>query len=301
MTRSVFLGTPLASVPALQALHDLTDIQLVVTRPDRPQGRGRRLAPSPVKVAADELGLESAQPERSADLETVVAAAGPIDVGVVVAFGMILRPEVLTVPRRGFLNVHFSLLPRWRGAAPVERAIMEGDAVTGVTIMEMDEGLDTGGIVTRQELAIPPTVTAGEMTVRLAGAGAALLAEVLPAWLEGDIRAVAQPAGSATYAHKIEAGDRRLSPQMTRTEFANTVRAMAPEPGAQLAIDEVVHKILAIEAVDAAPPPGRWLEANGRPVLGVADGGVALSRIQPPGKQPMDGKAWLRGHQLPSA
>jgi methionyl-tRNA formyltransferase len=301
MTRSVYLGTPVASVPALRALHDLTDIQLVVTRPDRPRGRGRRLAPSPVKVAADELGLKSAQPERPVDLAAAVAGAGAIDVGVVVAFGMILRPEVLARPRRGFLNVHFSLLPRWRGAAPVERAIMEGDAVTGVTIMEVDEGLDTGGIVTRREMSIPPTVTAGEMTVRLAAAGAALLADVLPAWLEGDIRAVAQPAGSATYAHKIEAGDRRLSPQMTRTEFANTVRALAPEPGAQLAIDGVIHKILAIEAVDAAPPPGRWLEADGRPVLGVADGGVALSRIQPPGKQPMDGKAWLRGHQLPSA
>jgi methionyl-tRNA formyltransferase len=168
MARVVFLGTPEAAVPALDSLTQRHEIPLVVTQPDRTQGRSKRPVPSPVKRLASAKGLTVAQPEDRSELAKQFEDHGPFDVGVVVAYGRILRPEILEAPDRGLLNAHFSLLPRWRGAAPVARALMAGDAMTGVTIMKLDEGLDTGPILTAQAIDIPPGVDAGQLTESLA-------------------------------------------------------------------------------------------------------------------------------------
>jgi methionyl-tRNA formyltransferase len=299
MITSVFMGTPEASVPALRALHEIADVRLVITRPDRPRGRRRRLQSPPIKDTALDLGLAVAQPDRSGDLAPLLRGLGPIDVGVVAAFGTILRPEALSIPHRGFLNVHFSLLPRWRGAAPVERALMAGDEVTGVTIMAMDAGLDTGGGVATRSVTIAPTETGGELTERLAEVGARLLTDCIGPWVRGEVSPVPQPKAGITYADKIRPEDRRLTVLLTPEELVNTVRALAPEPGAQLDIDGEPHKILAAETIRGAQKPGSWSTDNDHPTLGVRGGVVAITLIQPPGKRPMSGGAWLRGRRLP--
>ena len=299
MISSVFMGTPEAAVPALRALHKIADVRLVVTRPDRPRGRHRRPQPPPVKEIARDLGLEVSPPQRSADLSTALLRCGALDVGVVVAFGLILRPEILETPRKGFVNVHFSLLPRWRGAAPVERAIMAGDVVTGVTLMEMDEGLDTGDVIASDEVPIGPAETGGDLMARLAVTGADLLAATLEAWVRGEVAGMPQPEESATYARKITAEDRRLSLNFPTDRFVDTVRALAPEPGAQLDVDGDLHKLLAVTPSHQHVPLGSWAEADGVPILGLDGGAVAIQAIQPPGKRPMSGAAWLRGHSLP--
>lgn len=299
MTATVFMGTPEAAVPSLRVLAETTGVRLVVTRPDRRRGRSGRLQPPPVKDAALELGLDVAQPETSAQLGALVAGAGAFDVGVVVAFGMILRPDVLTVPRRGFLNVHFSLLPRWRGAAPVERAIMAGDEVSGVTIMAMDEGLDTGPVLASRREPIDPEETGGQLTNRLARSGAELLRLTVKAWAGGDVKPAPQPETGITYAAKIGPSDRRLTVEMTPIAFANTVRALAPDPGAQVDIEGETHKVLAAAPLDEPLATGTWATANGFPALGLVGGAVVISVIQPAGKRPMGGDAWLRGRTLP--
>ena len=223
MSRIVFLGTPGAAVPALDALVESTDVGLVVTRPDRPQGRSGRPQPSPVKVAAVENGLPIAQPEDRAGLAGALDDAGPFDLGVVVAFGMILDARALAMPRLGMLNAHFSLLPRWRGAAPVARALIAGDPMSGVTIIRLDEGLDTGPVLTAQAVDIGGEETAGELTSRLSGLAARLLSGVLPAYLAGELVPLPQSDEGATYASKLEPGDRPLRSSM--------IRVCSGEPG----------------------------------------------------------------------
>ncbi len=294
----VFAGTPPEAVPSLEILHDLNDVRLVVTRPDRPRGRSGAPRPPAVKTAAASLGLEMAQPEDAVELGEVLGVQA-FDVGVVVAFGMLLRPEVLAIPSRGFVNVHFSLLPRWRGAAPVERAIMAGDVESGVSIMVMEEGLDTGPVLASQRTAIHPADTGGSLRERLAEMGARLLAETLPAWVAGEIDAIPQDPEKATYAARIESSDRVLDPGMSRRDFVNRVRALSPSPGARLRIGAEYHKILEVALHGEGTDTGRWAEVEGRPALGVSDGAVAIYRIQPPGKRPMSGEEWLRGRRLP--
>lgn len=294
--RAVFLGTPEAAVPSLAALRTVAEVALVITRPDAPAGRGRRPQPSAVKAAALEMGLDLAQPTQKSELATLVSDA---DVAVVVAFGMIIPPDALASPRRGFVNVHFSLLPRWRGAAPVERAIMAGDTETGVTIMAMDEGLDTGPVISHRTVPIGPTTTGGELRRQLSEEGAALLAETLPDWVEGRLAARPQPEEGATYAHRITAEDRDLSPSMSTQEAFNRIRALAPAPGARLSIEGVAHKILAVRPSNLDLEPGIWASSDGTPVVGMADGSLEVIEIQPPGKKAMSGAAWLRGRRLP--
>lgn len=294
----LFMGTPVEATPSLRQLTKVAEVGLVVTRPDRPKGRSRRPTPPPVKEVAEELGLLVTQPASRADLAEA-ATSRHFDVGVVVAFGMILRPKVLNAPDHGFLNLHFSLLPRWRGAAPVERAIMAGDAETGVSIMQMDEGLDTGPIVATQKTAIHPAETGGDLGERLATMGGALLAETVPLWVAGGVEARTQPGDGATYASRIEASDRVVDTDMSQTQFVNTVRALAPEPAARMYVDEQPHKILRATAHDHPLGAGMWAAVDGFPVMGLADGSVRIEELQPPGKRPMSGEAWLRGHSLP--
>lgn len=297
--RTAFLGTPEAAIPSLETLARVSDVQIVITRPDRPRGRSRRIQSPPVHDAARELGLEIEQPRSASDLVAALERRH-LDLGVVVAFGMLLRPEVLALPKAGFLNVHFSLLPRWRGAAPVERAIMAGDDETGVTIMQMDEGLDTGPIVATRKTPIGPGETGGSLRNRLAGLGAQLLAETLDPWVSGQMTARPQPTEGITYAPRLEAADRHLDFSMDASDAFNRVRALAPAPGARLDIEGGPHKVLEVSAAEIPLTPGEWsVDDAGFPVAGFADGTLTIVTIQSPGKRAMSGAEWLRGHSLP--
>ncbi len=289
------MGTPQSAVPTLEALCQRNDVALVVTQPDRPKGRSGRPVPPPVKQAATAIGLEVSQPTNRRELEQVLAESGPFDVGVVVAFGRILTPEVLAIPDRGFLNVHFSLLPRWRGAAPVSRALLAGDQMTGVTIIRLDEGLDTGPVLTAQAVDIDPVANAGELTMSLATLGSRLLVDTLPRYMSGEMVPVPQTDEGATYAEKIGKADRVISPSDRTATTVDRVRALAPRPAATIQIDGQPHKILAASRSDVSPPRGTWQIVGGAPILGMADGGVELLTIQPPGKTPQEGRSWANG------
>jgi methionyl-tRNA formyltransferase len=295
VSRIAFLGSPEAAVPSLTTLADAHEIVVVITRPDKPRGRGRDLRPTPVKAEAERLGLEVAMPGSADELMAALTASGAIDVAVVVAYGRILRPEALELPDRGMLNLHFSLLPRWRGAAPVSRALMAGDSMTGVTIFRLDEGLDTGPVLTAQAIDVEPEETAGALTTRLAHLGARLMGSVVPRYVAGEVEPVPQSDEGMTHAPKIEPGERVIQVSGRRATEVNRVRALSPRPGATLVIDGETHQVLQARESDHEPTPGTWVEVSGVPVAGLADGGIELAAILPPGKKVMDGAAWLRG------
>lgn len=296
MTRVVFFGTPEEAVPTLEALASRYEVGLVVTQPDRPKGRSGRPQPPPVKQEAERLGLLVAQPVNGAEMAEAVNSQ-PFELGVVVAYGRILRPGVLDVIPGGILNVHFSLLPRWRGAAPVARALMAGDTMTGVTIIRLDEGLDTGPVLTAQLVDIHPAEDAGTLTARLAHLGAALLVSVIPGYLSGEVVPIPQSDDGATYADKLTAADRPLGGIGDPAVFLARVRGLAPEPGAVLRIDGEPHRILAARMGDHAPAEGRWELVDGVPVVALGTAGVELVTLQPPGGRPMGGEAWARGRR----
>ncbi len=300
MTRIAFLGTPGAAVPTLRALADLHDVALVITQPDRPRGRSGSPAPPPVKQAADDLDLHLLQPTSGEEIRQTLESVDGLDLAVVVAYGRLLRPEALAIPSHGMLNVHFSLLPRWRGAAPVARALLAGDPMSGVTIIQLDEGLDTGPVLTAQAIDIAPEETAGELTSRLAMLGARLLADVIPSYLSGDTRPVSQTDEGMTYAAKIEPVERPLEVGGPGIDAVNRVRALSPEPGATLGIDGDTHQVLRARPHAATLTTGTWVNVNGLPIAGFGDGGLELIEIQPPGGRPMSGSAWLRGRHRDS-
>lgn len=300
MARIVFLGTPVAAIPALEMLVGRHDVGLVVTQPDRARGRSKTPSPPPVKELAASLGLETAQPENRAELTGAIDHAAPFDVGVVVAYGRILSPQVLAIPMMGFLNVHFSLLPRWRGAAPVARALMAGDTMTGVTIIRLDEGLDTGPVLTAQAVDIDRDENAGELTLRLANLGARLLLSSLDAYLDGRLVPVPQTDEGSTHADKLAATDRPLRPADTVEVALGRVRGLAPSPAATLEIDGKRHKILKARAHPVGVDTGLWRAVEGVPVVGLSDGGIEVVLIQPPGKGVQEGADWLRGRRRDS-
>lgn len=297
MARVVFLGTPHPSVPTLESITAKHEVCLVITQPDRPQGRSKKPQPPPVKTTAQRLDLEVSQPSSHSELLGALEAAAPLDIGVVVAYGRVIRPEALRVPDHGFLNVHFSLLPRWRGAAPVARALMAGDTMTGTTIMKLDEGLDTGPVITAQAIDVDPAESAGELTDRLSRMGARLLDQSIEPYLAGDLVPIPQTDEGATYADKIESTDRPIQPWDDVRSAVNRVRALAPDPAATLSIDGEQHKLLEVAVADVSPPQGRWQLVQGVPVAGLADGAIELISIQPPGKTTMSGADWARGRR----
>ena len=295
MTRLAFLGTPEAAVPTLETLAADYDIAVVITRLDRPQGRHSEPLPTPVKIVADEIGIPVKQPSSSGQIAGILEEHAPLDLAVVVAFGMILLPDALAVPSHGLLNLHFSLLPRWRGAAPVARALMAGDTMTGVTIIRIDEHLDSGDVLTAQALDIRPDERSGGLTNRLAHIGSQLMIDSIEHYLAGAMVPVPQTDEGLTYAAKITPEDRPLSPQMTTAEFINRIRGLSPKPAATLDIDGQVHKVLQAQESDSIPAATRWETVGELPVVGVSDGGVTLLELQPPGKRLMSGESWLRG------
>jgi methionyl-tRNA formyltransferase len=295
--RIAFLGSPDFAVPTLEALASAYEVVGVVTQPDRPAGRGRVLTPPPVKAVALRLGLPVLQPTRlrAPDATAELARWAP-DLIVVAAFGQILRPSVLALPRHGCLNVHASLLPRWRGASPIPAAIRAGDLVTGITIMQMDAGMDTGGILAQAPLDISPDDTAGGLTPRLASLGATLLLDTLPGYVDGRVKPQPQDETRATLAPLLNKEDGRLVFTRSAAELERQVRAFDPWPGTFLEWED--HRLAVLQA-DIADQPGVPIGAITRagdfPAIGTSQGQLVLRLVRPAGRQPVPGDAYLRG------
>lgn len=289
--RLVYLGTPAEAVPPLTALVEAGhEVALVVTQPDRRRGRGGLSAPSPVKQAAIDLGISVVTPQRSAEIIDDIRGSGA-EMGVVVAFGQLLPPELLEALPMGFVNLHFSLLPRWRGAAPVERAILAGDAETGVCLMRMEEGLDTGGVFASTRLSIDEQETAGQLMERLVDVGTQLLVENIV----GVSALTPSPqTGEATYARKLTVEEFAIDWARPCDELARLVRAGNPRPGAWTTAEGRRLKVLRVHPVASVPEasPG---ELIGEGAVAAIDGGIYLDEVQPEGKAPMTGAAWLAG------
>jgi methionyl-tRNA formyltransferase len=293
--KAVFLGTPAAAVPALRALNALADVGLVVTRPDRPRGRSGRPRPSEVSVAASNLELPIARPETAAELESTLVAVGPFDVALVVAYGMLIRPVVLAMPAAGFVNVHFSMLPRWRGAAPVQRAILAGDSTSGVTLMQMDAGLDTGPILATTATRIGPGENAASLTARLADLGANLVTRWLPAATEGRIPRIAQDSDQATVAPKLRSEERWIDVHATSHQVLAAVRGLTPWPGAWVRHHTGTLRILDAVTGSARLAPGALHLEGGSLEMGTGEGSIRLLTVQPEGKRAMAAADWARG------
>ncbi len=274
---------------------------LVVTPPDRKQGRGRKLSPPPTAIRARELGLDLHQTQsvnRPDSLELLRDTEA--EWGCVCAFGQLIKEPLLSdLP---MLNVHPSLLPRWRGAAPIERAMMAGDAETGVCVMRLTEGLDSGPVALRERVAIGPEADFGSLSGELARTGGELLVRALDLSSEGALEFVEQPEGGVTYAEKISAGDRRLDPARPAPELARVVAALTPHIGAFLMLDgEERLGVRAARARHAGPDAG-VLEIDGegeRLIVGCGEGSLEIERLQPAGKREMTASAWLRGRRPP--
>ncbi len=296
--RLVFMGSPEFAVPTLRALSESYPILGVVTQPDRPAGRGRSLTPPPVKILAESLGLALIQPQKLREPAALnqLRQWAP-DLIIVAAFGQILRPEVLDLPPYGCINVHASLLPRWRGAAPIQAAILHGDAQTGVTIMRMDPGVDTGPVISQRITPILNDDTAGTLSERLSKVGASLLLEVLPQYLSGALALQPQDNGQATYAPMRKKEDGKLDFTQPAADLARRVRAFNPWPGTYTLWGDQLLKIhrASAEPADAALPPGRHALYQGRPAIATAQGLLVLDELQLAGKKPMPGEAFLQG------
>lgn len=293
---AVFLGTPAAAVPALAALADVADVDLVVTRPDKPAGRRGEPQPPPVKVAAEQWGMAVAQPHTREELVAVLREASP-EIALVVAYGRILPPEALSTSRLGFVNVHFSLLPRWRGAAPVEHAMAAGDAVTGVSLMLIEEGLDTGPVLAAIETPIADDETGGSLTARLAYLGARMVDDVFPDFVAGRITPAPQLAGGVTEAPPLSREDARIDGGWTIDAALRAVRAFRPRPGAWMDVDGEPLKVHEASPTNAIVERGTVQAVQGRPVAGLDGGSVELRIVRPSGGRAMSGRAWMNGRR----
>jgi methionyl-tRNA formyltransferase len=300
--RTAYLGTSDFAATVLRRLAGSPHRpSLVVTPPDRRQGRGRKVKPPPAAVAAGELGLDLLQAESVNDqgvLERIRASAP--EAVVVCAFGQLIREPLLS--ELPMLNVHPSLLPRWRGAAPIERAIMARDATTGVCVMQLTEGLDSGPVALREETAIDPTEDFEALSARLAAIGGDLLVRALDLQAEGALEFAEQGEGGVTYAEKIEAAERRLDPERPAAELAARVRALTPHVGAYLELPGGERLgVRRAGALDDRVQAGKLEEREGALLFGTAEGSLRLELVQPPGGKPMSAGAYLRGHPLPGS
>lgn len=296
MIRAAFLGTPSAAVPSLAALMEVASVEFVVTPPDRPKGRGRRMEAPPVKHAALEWGLPIHQPNSHSDLRSLFSGRD-LDVAVVVAYGRILKPELLELTKHGFVNVHFSLLPRWRGAAPVERSILAGDDYTGVSLMLIDAGLDTGPVFAAADTAIEDHESAGELTGRLASLGADVLRDHLSDYLHERLKPARQMATGAKSAPRLTTAEAALDVNLTPTAFARAVRAFNPRPGAWIHAEGQRIKVLEVGPATPSVPVGHIEIVGGRAILGLANGSIEIVELQPSGKSAVSGRAWANGRR----
>ena len=295
-----FFGTPGFAVPTLQALlDDGHEVACVVAQPDRPAGRGQQLQSPPTVTLARAHGIEVLQPlkVKTGEFPERIEALA-LDVAVVVAYGRILTPRLLAAPRRGCINVHASLLPRWRGAAPIQWALLAGDATTGVCTMQMDEGLDTGDLLLCEETAIGPTETSGDLHERLSHLGAALLVRTL-----GELDALRprrQPEDGITHARMLTKDDGRLDPSRPARLLDAQVRGVTPWPGAFVSFRGEPLKVLRARAVEhPGGQPGTLSLVDGLPHLVCGEGALALLEVQLPGKRPVPGADFARGSRIP--
>ena len=302
-TRTLFFGSGSVALPVLSRLldSDLVEIESVVTAPPRPAGRKGRLTPTPVAdlAAEHELTIRTPRTLRDEAVQTELAGTGA-ELIVLADYGRIIPGAVLDLPRHGALNIHPSLLPRHRGATPVTGTILEGDDVAGVTVMRMDEGLDTGPIVAQREVQLEGTEVAPELEARLAEMGAELLLEVLPGWLDGSVTATPQPAEGATLTRMLRREDGRLDSARSAAELERQVRAYQPWPGSFLDHDGARLKVWAASVLgqDVTVEPGTIILTEGTLGLGTVDGVLRLDEVQPAGKRRMSGAEYRRGKRL---
>jgi len=296
----VYIGTPAFAVPPLQSLltagHDVVG---VITRTDKPAGRGKVLTPPAVKVAAEQSGLAVFQPKRVREPASIeaVRAMGPEAI-VVAAYGQILPRELLLLPRYGCINIHASLLPAYRGAAPINWAIINGETRTGITIMQMDEGMDTGAVLAQESIPVGPRDTAGDLTEKLAELGSWLIVDTLSRIEAGGVTAVPQDPARATMAPLLKKEDGLIDWRMSAREIHNRVRGLYPWPGAYGFLDGRLIKVLATEPADGTGEPGVLYE-QGRDGLaaGTGQGLLRIISVQPEGKKPLSTPEFLRGHR----
>jgi methionyl-tRNA formyltransferase len=296
--RILFFGTPAFAVASLRALlRERFTIAGVVTQPDKPHGRSRsELVPPPVKVFAQAQGIPVLQPVRPVgDVFATSLRRLEADLGIVVAYGHILRPEILAIPPHGMINVHASLLPRYRGAAPIQHAILRGEAETGITIMQMEAGLDSGPALHRVATAIGPDETAGQLAERLAELGGAALIEALSLISGGLARPQPQDHARATFAPKVDREMARLVWERDAATLVRQVRAFDPWPGAWTTLNGGVLKLFTAREVPGTGEPGDVLAAGERLVVAAARGAIAVNEVQPAGKNRLPVEAWVRG------
>lgn len=302
--RLFFMGTPELAVPVLKRIVESShEVALVVTQPDKPSGRNRRLTPPPVKVVAQAQSIPVAQPLALKDddfKETIMGLDA--DVGVVFAYGKLIPQWLLDAPKHGIINVHPSLLPRWRGAAPIQRPVMEGDEVTGVTIMQMVMELDAGDILLQQQVPVEPDDTAGTLAQRLANIAAELVIETLDRIEDGTVERVTQNEAGVTYARKITDEDAAIVWQRPAQHILNQVRGLNPKPGAQTIAQD---KLLKVWRVSAAPEtesgePGTivQIDPNKGPFVATDSAPLLLEEVQPANKKRMSGAEFVRGYRL---
>lgn len=301
--RIVFMGSPEFALPTLQALSNHFQVVGVVTQPDRPSGRGQAVTPPAIKVLAQTLNIPVIQPPHMREpmaLEKV--RAWQPEVIVVAAFGQILRPEMLNLPPQGCINVHASLLPRWRGAAPIQAAILHGDHQTGVTIIKMDAGIDTGPLLSQRAIAIAPEDTAGSLSIKLANSGAELLVETLPPYIRNELHPQPQNENLATYAPMLKKSDGQLDFTQPAQDLARRVRAFNPWPSTFMIWQDrmlKIHRAHAVTEIDQTNQdqqvPGETLIYAGLPAVFTGRGILVLDEVQPEGKKPMAGSKFIHG------
>ena len=299
--RLVFAGSPDAAVPSLRALAaSAHDVVTVITREDSPQGRRAVLTPTPVAAEADRLGLPVTRANRLAGEATETVQALAPDLGVIVAYGGLVREPLLSTPRLGWINLHFSLLPRWRGAAPVQRAIMAGDDITGASVFQLVPELDAGDVFGRVTEPIGRHQTAGSLLDSLAESGASLLVRVVDALADGTARAVPQD-GDVTLAPKLGLADGEVDWTLPAEAVSAQVRGVTPEPGAYTTIDDARLKILDATIARDVPrlPAGQFDMVGRRVVVGTATEPIELVTVHPAGRRAMDAASWWRGRPTP--
>jgi methionyl-tRNA formyltransferase len=297
--RIVFMGSPDFAVPVLRALavgNYPYNMVGVVTQPDRPAGRGMTLTPPPVKIAADELHIPVIQPQKLREPEAVQQLRdwNP-DLIVVAAFGQILRPEVLDLPRYGCVNIHASLLPHHRGAAPIQAAILAGDAETGITVMKMDSGLDTGPMLHQRSIPIGPQDTGGSMFEKLSKLSGELLLETLPDYLSGKLAPQPQPETGSTYAPMLKKEDGLLDFTRPAAELERKIRAFSPWPGTYMLMAGTPLKIHRAHVKESKAETSKYVIVDGLPAVGTTQGLIVFDELQPAGKKSMSGKAFMAG------
>lgn len=298
--RLAFLGTPEFALPALEALLDAGhEVVRAYAQPPRPAGRGQRLRLSPVQAFAEARGIPVATPASLRDpaLQQDFAALG-LDAAVTAAYGLLLPPAILDAPRFGCLNLHASLLPRWRGAAPIQHAVLAGDRETGISVMAMDEGLDTGPVLLVRRTPIGPGTTGGELHDRLAQIAGEAVAAALEGLENGSLEPVPQPEAGVTWATRIAREDSLIDWTRPAAELERRVRAFAPRPGARFAFRGESIRVEAATVEAGGGPPGRVLDEGAAVACG--EGALRLLRLQRPGRSVMDAAAFLRGFPLPA-